>query len=552
MTLTVVTKGKTTKKITFIIHFDSTSTLVADLLNDNAKNSSGIPIRFTRLYMTMFIIMAVVLTAGQGLIQWRFHEIQQERYVIRQTSRQRHQSQQIVKQVLQVTDASEQASFQENVAELRRLFPIFEEYHIQTREGRAHNPKGFMQLSDTLKLLYADIRPQFEAFQQSAHRMMRLKTFDEVRQPDVQANLRLMLANEKPFLAKIDGIVAVCNKDMGEKQTLLQNIEFYSYIFTLIALVAIGLLIFRPAVSRLRQTFDQLVEAESQTTAANKKLLSANKSLKETRQKLFEATKQQYQQKIDEQKLRTSYLIAGQEEERKRLSRELHDGLGQMLTAIKLQIEGLEASMVKAAASDPSATAPYAKNLKTLKSLMAQTIQETRTISNNLMPTVLSDFGIVPAIKMISEQDRSETLSVTFETNLTPDLPRLDKNIEIMLYRVTQEAVSNAIKHAKASQIHIELMERGNTLQLIIRDDGQGFRIARKRHTDELMKMGVGQTNEIVQGGQSRPPSQGLHNIQERTKLLNGKFKIQSTLGKGTKIQVNIPYQMHLEHHDTY
>ena len=496
--------------------------------------------------------MSVVLTVGQGLTQWRFHRIEQERFVTRQASRQRHQSQQIVKQVLQITDVSEQDRFQENVTELRRLFPVFEQYHLQTREGRSNNPNGVMDYSDTLKQLYADIRPQFEAFQKSAHRMMRLQHIEEVRQPDVQASLRLMLANEKPFLEKIDGIVMVGNSDMSAQQTLLRTIEFYSYIFTLIALLAIGLLIFRPAARKLKQTFAQLVEAESQTTAANKKLLMANKSLKETRQKLFEATKQQYEQQIDDQKLRTSYLIAGQEEERKRLSRELHDGLGQMLTAIKLQIEGLEAGLAKAAANEQNGATNYSKNLTTLKSLVTQTIQETRTISNNLMPTVLSDFGVVPAIKMLAEHDRSEALAVTFETNLTADMPRLDKNIEIMLYRVTQEAVSNAVRHANPSHIHIALKERSNTLQLVVSDDGHGFRVPKKNQVDELMKPIQDVSSESVQFIKVRPPSQGLHNIQERTKLVNGKFKLNSTPGKGTKLQISIPYQTHLAHHDTY
>ncbi|GAB3998441.1 hypothetical protein GCM10028807_46120 [Spirosoma daeguense] len=518
----------------------------------NTNEGSVIPVRFTRLYMTLLLTLVILLTVGQILTQWRLRAVQDELWVIRYAALQRHQSQQIVKQALQITDASEQASFAENVAELKSLFPVFERYHMQSREGRVYEYNVQIANSPKVKQLYEDIRPHFDAFRKSADRLMRLKSFDEIRHPDVQASLRLMLANEKPFLEKIDGIVREYTGEMRAKLTQLQSIEVYLYVFTVIVLIGFGWLVFRPATQKLKQTFAQVVEAESQTAAVNKKLLNANRVLKETRQKLFEATKLQYQQQIDEQKLGTSYLIAGQEEERKRMSRELHDGLGQMLTAIKLQLEGLEASIIRAAGAESNTEIPHAKNLKTLKSLVTQTIQETRAISNDLMPTVLSDFGIVPAIKMLAEHDRNEKISVTFDTNLTPDLPRLDKNVEIMLYRVTQEAVSNAVRHANPSTIQIELMEKGKTLQLLVSDDGKGFRIARKKQDNELMKPLQDTNSDIVPAGELRPPSQGLHNIQERTKLLNGKFKIHSTLGKGTKIQVTIPYQTHLQHHDTY
>lgn len=499
----------------------------------------------------MLIILAVLLTVGQGLTQWRLRAVQDELWIVRYAALQRHQSQQIVKQALQLADPDEQVKFSENVADLRQVFPVFERYHLLVRQGRADNPGVFITNSDTVQQLYEGIRPQFEAFRQGARRLMRLENSNEIHQADVQASLRLLLANEKPFLEEMDGIVRAYNSEVRAKLNLLQSIELYLYVFTVIALIGIGLLIFRPAAHKLKQTFAQLVEAESQTTAANKKLLGANKSLKETRQKLFEATKLQYQQQIDEQKLRTSYLIAGQEEERKRLSRELHDGLGQMLTAIKFQIEGLEAGLLKAA-SEHNGKITYPKNLKTLKSLVTQTIQETRTISNNLMPTVLSDFGSVPALKMLAEHNRSEAVDVTFETNLTTDRPRLDKNIEIMLYRVTQEAVSNAIKHASPSHIHIELKERGNTLQLQVSDDGKGFQIPRKKQANGLMTPKQETKPDPAEQIKVRPPSQGLHNIQERTKLLNGKFKLNSTLGKGTTIQVSIPYQAHFANHGIY
>lgn len=501
--------------------------------------------------MTLLIILTLLLTVGQGLTQWRLRAVQDELWVIRYTALQRHQSQQIVKQALQMADAKEDVTFAANVAELRQVFPTFERYHLQGREGRVYEHNVAVPNSDTVQRLYEEIKPEFEAFRRSARRLMTLKSPDEVNRADVQASLALLLANEKPFLEEIDAIVRQYTGQLRAKLAVLQTIEFYLYILTVTVLIGIGLLIFRPATKRLKQTFAKLIEAESRTTAVNKKLLSANKSLKETRQKLFEATKQQYQQQIDEQKMRTSYLIAGQEEERKRLSRELHDGLGQMLTAIKLQLEGLEAGLARTVPVEQSGTATYAKSLKTLKTLVTQTIQETRAISNDLMPSVLSDFGVLPAIKMLAENDRSETVDVTFETNLTADMPRLDKNVEIMLYRVTQEAVSNAVRHANPSHIHIELMERGNMLQLWVSDDGQGFRIPRKRAVNGE-EMSTPDDADADQRVRSRPPSQGLHNMQERVKLLNGKFKVYSTPGKGTRVQVTIPYQTHAAHHDRY
>lgn len=500
--------------------------------------------------MTLLIILALLLTVGQALTQWRLRAVQDELWVIRYTALQRHQSQQIVKQALRLIDGKEPANFAKDVAELRQVFTKFERYHLDSREGIVSDYAVQIPNSDTVQQLYEGIRPEFDAYQRSVRRLMTLRSSSDVDRPEVQAALTLLLANERPFLAEIDGIVREYTSELRAKLTLLQSVELYLYIFTLLVLVGTGLLIFRPAAQRFKETFQQLLDAQNQTTAANRKLLSANKTLKETRQKLYEATKQQYQQQIHEQQIRTSALIAGQEEERKRLSRDLHDGLGQMLTAIKLQLEGLETGLNRASAASQSIGPGHTKNLRTLKTLVMQTIQETRTISNNLMPSVLSDFGVVPAIKMLAENDRSEAVEVSFTTNLTPDMPRLDRNVEIMLYRVTQEAVSNAIRHAAPTQVHIELIDRENRLNLSVTDNGRGFRLPRRAPATEPAS-GITQLITTPISTQ-RTPSQGIHNMQERVKLLDGKFKIYSAPGKGTKVQVSIPYKTHPAHHDTY
>jgi len=199
------------------------------------------------------------------------------------------------------------------------------------------------------------------------------------------------------------------------------------------------------------------------------------------------------------------------------------------LTAIKFQVEGLENRLRIEEVANP--------DLSALKTLITQTIRETRSISNNLMPSVLSDFGLIPGLRMLvdshnrTENESGQQLQVHLQADewLADSAQRLDKTIEITLYRVCQEAVTNAIRHGKAARIDIRLFEKDEYLHLAVVDNGKGFRAQR------LLK---------------DPHGQGLHNIQERIKLLNGIFKLTSTPGKGTKLKASIPHHLQLITYD--
>ncbi|QJD79146.1 sensor histidine kinase [Spirosoma rhododendri] len=520
---------------------------MSDLLDDNTETSQAIPFRFTRLYVSLLVILSVLLTAGQIVTQWRLSKVQNEILFIRYTAIQRHQSQQIVKQALQMADAIDQAHFQTNKMQLRAVFVDFERHYLQSRAGRMSEMNITQENSDTVQQLYRAVQPEFLAFKRGVNQLLALRSMADVKTPQAKAGLTLLQNNEAPLLRKIDGIVQRYNSELRTRLHQLQTIELYLYGFTILMVLAIGLLIIRPATARLRQTIAQLIEAESRTKAANYQLRAANQSLKETRQQLFEATRQQHKREIDEQRMRTSYLITGQEEERKRLSRELHDGLGQMLTAIKLQLEGLEGLMrrqnrasVVGETGKPAVS--YDRNMVNLKQLVTQTIQEVRAISNDLMPTVLSDFGVLPALKMLAESNRTNEVDITFETSCVHHMEgslRLQKDVEIMLYRVTQEAISNALRHGRPKHIVVELVERDDYIHLIVTDDGRGFN-----------QKAVADGCPEKEFSDRETPSQGLHNIRERAELLKGKLNITSTLGKGTRLRVSIPNQMQFARYD--
>ncbi|MBO0950653.1 type IV pili methyl-accepting chemotaxis transducer N-terminal domain-containing protein [Fibrella sp. HMF5405] len=499
-----------------------------------SRHSQEEPIRLTRLYTATLLGLALLLTIAEVITQWQIDKFQDELWLIRYTATQRHQSQQIAKKALQLADTRDSTTFRAIQSELGTLFSAIERSHLEGRQGLVRDSIGrrstrMIENSPEVKQRYQNVKPHFEALQTSIRQLIALKEPEQIKSVSGQASLKLLLANENPFLEKIDLVVRQYTAELRQNLTRLQRVELWLHLLTLCTLIGIAYFIYRPAARRLRQTIDRLVDAEKRTTDVNRKLTSANKSLKKARQQLFDATKLQFQQQINEQKSRTAYLMAGQEEERKRLSRELHDGLGQMLTAIKLQVEGLEARLTNEGVTN--------SNLSALKTLITQTIQETRSISNNLMPSVLSDFGLIPGLRMLveshnrAEHEGGSPLRITLQADewLSDSAHRLDKTIEITLYRVSQEAVTNAIRHGKASKIDIQLFEKDQYLHLTITDNGAGFK------TQRLVK---------------EPHGQGVHNIHERIKLLNGIFKLTSTPGKGTKLKVSIPYHSQLISHD--
>lgn len=201
-------------------------------------------------------------------------------------------------------------------------------------------------------------------------------------------------------------------------------------------------------------------------------------------------------------------MIDGQEMERQRLSRELHDGLGQSLIALKLNLETIHGKDVCA----------INKTIKEVKTNVDGTINEIRRISNDLMPAVLDEFGLVTAIKNMSEEI-SENANIDLRFAYEGKFNDLDKKLTIYLFRIMQEAMNNIVKHAKASDAEIHLIRQQNLVLLKISDNGKGWNIDRPH----------------------KNTGNGIPNMRERIRLLDGKIEILSESGIGTQINIEIP-----------
>ncbi|OQA01531.1 MAG: Oxygen sensor histidine kinase NreB [Bacteroidetes bacterium ADurb.Bin408] len=212
---------------------------------------------------------------------------------------------------------------------------------------------------------------------------------------------------------------------------------------------------------------------------------------------------------LEEREKRLTSLIDGQEMERQRISRELHDSLGQSLIAIQLHIE-----------SALNADADKANEiLHKTKTLFDSTIDEIRRISNNLMPAVLYEFGIQTALSNLCKRiEESAKIEVRFYTNVTGEYN--DGKIKTYIYRIAQEALNNCVKHAKASLVKVYLLERTGHINFIVKDNGCGF---------DLDKNLQGKGN-------------GLINMKERAQLINARFEMKSAEGQGTEINILIPF----------
>ena len=225
-----------------------------------------------------------------------------------------------------------------------------------------------------------------------------------------------------------------------------------------------------------------------------------------------------YQQMQERDVLRGDLLrraVEAQEEERKRIARELHDGIGQVFTALALGLSGVEETMPR----DPVLARAQVANLKELS---MRTITEMRHLVADLRPAQLDDLGLVPALHWLADEWR-DRLSIDVHVQVTGHRHRLSPEMETILFRTTQEALTNVAKHARAQQAIVKLAFNQDQIELIVQDNG------------------VGMTPEQVTRRQVHHQGWGLAGIQERTSLVGGTFDIDSAPGRGTRLIIHIP-----------
>lgn len=206
-------------------------------------------------------------------------------------------------------------------------------------------------------------------------------------------------------------------------------------------------------------------------------------------------------------------IIEAQEEERKRLSREIHDGPAQMLANVLLRSEIIERTYKDKGVEEAI------QEIRDLRKMVKSSLAEVRRIIYDLRPMALDDLGLVPALdKYLKTFSEHTKLNIVFK-NLGRS-QRLPSQLEVVIFRLVQEAVQNAHKHAKANEVVVKLEIKSNNVVIVVKDDGIGF-----------------DTSEKKDG------SFGIIGMRERIAMLNGKMEIKSVINEGTTILIDIPIE---------
>jgi signal transduction histidine kinase len=214
---------------------------------------------------------------------------------------------------------------------------------------------------------------------------------------------------------------------------------------------------------------------------------------------------------LDQLRALTSYLQFVREEERTRIAREVHDELGQALTGLKLDMSWLA---TKVARSAP----PVQEKVRTMVDHIDETIQTVRRIATELRPGILDSLGLVAALEWQANEFQSRS-GIPCQVSSTVDDSELSQQITTVFFRIYQEALTNIIRHAKATRVEVQLAEENDTLVLSVKDDGRGI------SEDEIAN-----TRSI-----------GLVGMRERAMLIGGEISLQGAPGAGTRMRLRVP-----------
>ncbi|HMR63983.1 MAG TPA: PAS domain S-box protein [Anaerolineae bacterium] len=242
--------------------------------------------------------------------------------------------------------------------------------------------------------------------------------------------------------------------------------------------------------------------------------VTERKRTEEDNARLFEAVSQQREQL----RALTGQLAQAQETERKILARELHDQVGQNLTALDLNLNIIHGRLTKLSQTDLDL---IASRLDDSLSLVAQTAERIRNVMASLRPPVLDDYGLLAALRWYVEQFTARVgFSVTIEGQNS--IPRLPEQVETTLFRIVQEALTNVAKHARADQVLLKLQVDDEFIRLVVVDDGIGFKL--ENWADPIKRK-----------------SWGLITMIERAEAIGGYCQIESELKCGTQVTVEVP-----------
>jgi signal transduction histidine kinase len=260
-------------------------------------------------------------------------------------------------------------------------------------------------------------------------------------------------------------------------------------------------------VGELARTFNHLADGVSEKAHLEQQLRQRTAEL----ENLYTALQ-------EKEALRAQLLkrtITAQEEERARLSRELHDEIGQVLTAVQLGLDRLARTL---AAGDTATREQLAR----VQTLITQALTDLRHVVAALRPGVLDPLGLVPALGWVADHTlRPLGLQVTMETSGLSG--RLPGELEVILFRIAQEAMNNVARHSQASHLLIRLAQTNGQVTMTLADDGVGF--------DPALVTAVPEQSRGV----------GLASMQERAALAGGQVLIESAPGRGTQIQAIVP-----------
>jgi signal transduction histidine kinase len=249
-------------------------------------------------------------------------------------------------------------------------------------------------------------------------------------------------------------------------------------------------------------------------TIDNNKTYSEGKGVDITQRKQAEKALRKSEKEL---RILSAKLLAAQEKERERVAHELHDSIGQALTAIKFRVENTLGQL------DKNTAKGIIESLETVVPVVQFATEEVRRISMGLRPSMLNDLGLLPTIAWFCREYQGIYSLIRIEKNIDIEEQDIPERLKIDIFRILQESLNNVAKHSNAGHVRLGLRKGDGTIELVVEDNGLGFDL------------------EGIMSSETLGKGLGLGSMKERAEISEGRFAIESIKGKGTTVRTIWP-----------